>query len=136
MESASIGEQPERPLDALCAEHPDRRASIVCPFCGTFACGECTVDTLWGESMCESCQRQGRAQYPLPWEDVPSFATFAQTAYLVFADTGSLFASFPAGGLRPALSFAIAITASSALAGTTIEHLFAPRHWAAASAGL
>ena len=136
MESAAGSDEPERPLDALCAQHPDRRASIVCPHCGTFACGECTVDTLWGEVMCESCQRHGRAQYPLPWEDVPSPATFVQTAYLVFADTGPLFAAFPSGGWRPAVSFALGMIGLSSLVGATIEHLFAPRYWAAASAGL
>jgi hypothetical protein len=136
MESAAGSEEPERPLDALCAQHPDRRASILCPHCGTFACGECTVDTLWGEVMCESCQRHGRAQYPLPWEDVPSPVTFVQTAYLVFADTGSLFAAFPAGRWRPAVSFATIMIALSSLVGATIEHLFAPRYWAAARAGL
>src|SRR5262245_47940939 len=136
MESIATGDEIERPLDALCALHPDRRASIVCPHCGTFACGECTVDTLWGDVMCESCRRQGRAQYPLPWEEEPSAATFVQTAYLVFADTGPLFGAFPTGGLRPAVSFALGVTALSSLVGTTLEHLFAPRHWAAASPGL
>jgi hypothetical protein len=136
MESASIEEDVERSLDALCAEHPDRRASIVCPHCGTFACGDCTVDTLWGDVMCESCRRHGRAQYPLPWEDVPSPATFVQTAYLVFADTGPLFGAFPAGALKPALAFAAAVTALSSSIGATLQHLFAPRHWAAASPGL
>jgi hypothetical protein len=136
MESAAGNDELERPLDALCAQHPERRASIVCPHCGTFACAECTVDTLWGDVMCEACQRHGRAQYPLPWEDDPSPATFAQTAYLVFADAGPMFAAFPAGTWRPALSFAVGVMGISSLVGATIEHLFAPRHWATASAGL
>ena len=140
MERATGSEELERPAlidsGALCAQHPDRRASIVCPLCGTFACGDCTVDTLWGDAMCESCQRHGRAQYPLPWEDVPSPATWLQTAYLVFADTGSLFAAFPNGRVRPALAFAVSVIATSSIAGATIGHLFAPRHWAVASTGL
>jgi hypothetical protein len=135
MESASIEEELERPLDALCAQHPDRRASIVCPHCGTFACGDCTVDTLWGDVMCESCRKHGRAQYPLPWEDVPSPATFVQTAYLVFADTGPLFSAFPSGALKPAFAFAAGVTALSSLVGATLQHLFAPRHWAEATPG-
>ena len=139
MESASIDERDaelERPLDALCALHPERRASIVCPHCGTFACGDCTVDTLWGDVMCESCRKHGRAQYPVPWEEVASPATFLQTAYLVFADTGPLFGAFPSGTLKPALGFAAGVTALSSLIGATLQHLFAPRHWAAASPGL
>jgi len=127
----------EQPLDALCAQHPERRASIVCPHCGSFACGQCTVDTLWGDVMCESCQRHGRAQYPVPWEQGPSLVTFLHSAYLVFADTGSLFGAFPSGSLRRAASFALCVAASTALLDVTLQQLFvAPRNWAEQSPGI
>jgi len=126
----------DRPLDALCARHPDRRASIVCPQCGTYACGDCTVDTLWGDVMCEACERHGRAQYPLPFEQEASPAALLHSAYLVFADTRSLFGAFPAGPLRRALWFALSVAALTAFVRATVEQLFAPRHWAAASPGL
>jgi hypothetical protein len=133
---AALGEESERPLDAVCARHPERRASIVCPYCGSFACGDCTVDTLWGDVMCEECQQHGRAQYPLPWEYSLSPVSFVHTAYLVFAETTSVFGALPFGRVRRAFGFALAVALLSAAASSMTDMLFVPRHWAASTPGL
>lgn len=126
----------ERPVAGVCAQHPARRASITCPHCGTYACGECTVDTLWGDVMCEACLAHGRAQYPLPWEHSLSPITFVQSAYLLFAEAPHAFRHFPTGSVRRALGFALGIgVLLGALAGTT-RWLFAARHWAAEAPGV
>ena len=91
---------------AICANHPERRASIECPHCGSFACVECTVDTDWGDAMCEGCLAHGRAQYPLPWEQSASPVAFVHSAYLVLADTRTLFGALPHGRVGRALLFA------------------------------
>jgi hypothetical protein len=125
----------ERP-SALCARHPERRASIECPHCGTFACGECTVDTLWGDAICDECLRRGRAEYPVPWEQSLSPVAFIHTAYLAFAETGSLFGALPAGRVRRALGFAVLMALSTAAASALARWLFEPRHWAARAPSL
>ena len=138
MESAdaALGDESERPLDAVCARHPERRASIVCPHCGSFACGDCTVDTLWGDVMCEECQRYGRVQYPLPWEFSVSPISFVHTAYLVFAETTSLFGALPSGRVRRAAGFALTVALLTAAAGSATQWLFTQRHWAASTPSL
>jgi hypothetical protein len=133
---APLGDESERPLDAVCARHPERRASIECPYCGSFACGDCTVDTLWGDVMCEECQHHGRAQYPLPWEYSVSPVSFVHTAYLVFADTTSVFGALPSGRVWRAFGFALAVALLSAAASSVTHMLFVPRHWAASTPGL
>jgi hypothetical protein len=126
----------EPELNAVCARHPDRRASIVCPYCGSFACSECTLDTLWGDAMCEACNEHGRAQYPLPWETSVSPIAFVHSAYLVFADTQSFFSAFPHGRVRRALLYALQ-TAALSIALVTLTHwLFVPSYWAADTPGL
>ncbi len=40
------------PEGGRCANHPDQRASIVCPRCGTFVCDACTAVDL---KLCASC---------------------------------------------------------------------------------
>jgi hypothetical protein len=130
MQSARAAGLDEPPHNAVCATHPLQRASIACPFCGDFACASCTVDTDWGDALCEQCLAQGRAQYPLPWEQGPSPIAFAHTAYLVLADTRAMFAALPHGRIGRAASFALI---SALLAGTTallLDWLFAPGHWA------
>ena len=131
MRSADAGayDDAEQPLDAVCARHPERRASIVCPHCGSFACGDCTVDTLWGDVMCEECRHHGRMQYPLPWEHSLSPASFLHTAYLVFAETKSLFGALPAGRVTRALGFAALMTAITATALGVTRWLFIARNW-------
>jgi hypothetical protein len=126
----ALGEDGEQPLDAVCAVHPERRASIVCPHCGSFACGDCTVDTLWGDVMCEGCQRHGRVQFPLPWEYSLSPVAFVHTAYLVFAETTSVFGALPFGRVRRALGFALGVALLAAAASILTQWLFVPRHWA------
>lgn len=120
----------ERPLDAVCATHPERRASIVCPYCGSFACGDCTVDTLWGDVMCDACKQHGRARYPLPWEESLSPVAFVHTAYLVLADTGNVFGALPSGRVRRPLGFAVTVALLTGAASGLTRWLFAPRHWA------
>lgn len=138
MESAdaALDDESERPLDAVCARHPERRASIVCPHCGSFACGDCTVDTLWGDVMCEECQRYGRVQYPLPWESSVTPISFVHTAYLVFAETTSVFGALPVGRVRRAAGFALTVALLTAAASSVTQWLFVPRHWAASTPGL
>jgi hypothetical protein len=138
MESAdaATGDESERPLDAVCARHPERRASIVCPHCGSFACGDCTVDTMWGDVMCEECQRYGRVQYPLPWEFSVSPISFVHTAYLVFAETTSVFGALPLGRVRRAAGFALTVALITAAASSATQWLFVPRHWAASTPSL
>jgi hypothetical protein len=133
---AALGDESERPLDAVCARHPERRASIVCPHCGSFACGDCTVDTLWGDVMCEECQRHGRVQYPLPWEYSLSPVSFVHTAYLVFAETTSVFGALPSGRVRRAFGFALCVALLTAAAAIMMQALFVPRHWAASTPSL
>jgi hypothetical protein len=138
VESVDVAEfeDVERPIDAVCGRHPERRASIVCPYCGSFACGDCTVDTLWGDVMCDECQQHGRAQYPLPWEESLSPVAFVHTAYLVFADVVSLFGALPAGRVRRAFGFATCVALLTALASALTQWLFASRHWAARAPSL
>jgi hypothetical protein len=133
---AALDDDSDRPLDAVCARHPERRASIVCPHCGSFACGDCTVDTLWGDVMCEECQQHGRVQYPLPWEYGVSPVAFVHTAYLVFAETTSVFGALPAGRIRRAFGFAFVVALLTALATVVTQWLFVPRHWAASTPSL
>jgi hypothetical protein len=121
----------ESALHAICANHPERRASIECPHCGSFACVECTVDTDWGDAMCEGCLAYGRAQYPLPWEQSSSPVAFVHSAYLVFADTRSLFGAFPSGRLGRALLFAALIRLPVGVISLLGAWLFSPAHWAA-----
>jgi hypothetical protein len=126
----------EPQLNAVCARHPDRRASIVCPHCGSFACGECTHDTLWGDAMCEACNEHGRAQFPLPWEESMSPVAFVHSAYLTFADTQSLFGAFPHGRVRRAFAYALLTGVVSMLLSALARWLFVPSYWAADTPGL
>jgi hypothetical protein len=126
----------EPQLNAVCARHPDRRASIVCPHCGSFACGECTHDTLWGDAMCEACNEHGRAQYPLPWEESMSPVAFVHSAYLLFADTQSIFSAFPHGRVRRAFAYALQTGVLSMLLSALARWLFVPSYWAAETPGL
>ena len=121
----------ESALHAICANHPERRASIECPHCGSFACVECTVDTDWGDAMCEGCLAYGRAQYPLPWEQSSSPVALVHSAYLVFADTRSLFGAFPNGRVGRALLFAALIRLPVGAISLLGAWLFSPAHWAA-----
>lgn len=120
---------------AVCSTHPDRRASITCPICGSYACGDCTVDTLWGDVMCEGCLAHGRAQYPLPWEQSLSPISFVQTAYLLFAEAPHAFGHFPAGSVRRALGFALQVGLVLGLLDGLTDWLFAARHWASDGPG-
>ena len=129
---ADIGHE----LQAVCARHPERRASIVCPYCGSFACSECTLDTLWGESMCEPCNAHGRAQYPLPWEESLSPVAFVHSAYLIFADTKSVFGAFPDGRVRRALLYALQVGVLGGVLSTVTRWLFASSYWADDTPGL
>jgi len=115
---------------AVCYHHPDRRASITCPHCGSYACGDCTVDTLWGDVMCEDCRLHGRAQYPLPWEHGLSPVSFLQTAYLLFAEARPCFSDLPAGRVWRALGFAACVTVLLIASSVLSEYLFTARHWA------
>lgn len=130
-EPSSIAAHPA----AMCGKHPDRRASITCPYCGSFACSECTVDTLWGEVMCGSCLSRGRAEYPLPWERALNPLAFFRTAYLVITDARLLFGHFPRGDVARAVLFSLTLgSLSGALA--TVIWLLTPRHWSEAGPDL
>jgi hypothetical protein len=85
------------PSGGTCSEHPGRRASIVCRQCGDFACSECTVDTLWGETLCEQCMARGRATYPLAWRSSLGPSAWLATSRAVLGDARILFAHFPTG---------------------------------------
>ncbi|MDH5672072.1 MAG: hypothetical protein OEZ06_07980 [Myxococcales bacterium] len=130
-EAAPVPQSERRTAAAVCARHPDRRASIVCPHCGTYACGGCTADTLWGDTLCEECLRRGRAQYPLPFERSLSPISLIQTAYLLFAEARYAFTYFPDGRARRSLAFALQIGMLLGLLAGLREWLFAPHHWAA-----
>jgi hypothetical protein len=125
----SGGDEP--PPNAVCATHPSRRASIACPCCGDFACASCTADTDWGDSMCELCLSQGRAQYPLPFEHGATPAAFVHTAYLVLTDTRAVFAALPHGRIWRAAVFALVSAWSWGGSAALIGVLFMPDHWAA-----
>lgn len=113
----------------MCSTHPGRRASITCPCCGSYACEECTLDTLWGDILCEACARHGRAQYPLPFERRPGLGSFLRTAYLVLADTRQLFGHFPDGSVASAVTFATAIAVFLGLISSMMTWLFKPSQW-------
>lgn len=93
-------------IRGLCANHPDRVASITCKHCGAYACSVCTIDKLWGQTLCIACDERGLARYPIPWDTHLSPRTFAKTCHAVFADTRLMFPSFPEGSLLRALGFA------------------------------
>ncbi|MDD9936408.1 MAG: hypothetical protein OXT09_22545 [Myxococcales bacterium] len=130
-EAVAESAEAQRIASAVCAHHPEKRASITCPHCGSYACGECTVDTLWGDVMCEDCMSHGRAQYPLPWEQSVSPISFVQSAYLLFAEAPHAFRHFPEGRVLRALGFALQVGLLLGLLSGTTRWLFAPRHWAA-----
>ena len=125
----------EPQLNAVCARHPDRRASIVCPYCGSFACSDCTHDTLWGEAMCEACNEHGRAQYPLPGKKHVAGRVRAQRvpdvrrhAVVVFGVS----ARSRAARVRVCIADGVLSMLLSALA----RWLFVPSYWAAETPGL
>jgi hypothetical protein len=86
--------------------------------------------------MCEECQRHGRVQYPLPWEYSLSPASFVHTAYLVFAETTSVFGALPSGRVRRAFGFALAVALLTTAAAIVTQSLFVARHWAATTPSL
>jgi hypothetical protein len=91
------------PSGGTCAEHAGRKASIVCRQCGDFACSECTVDTLWGETLCQKCMDRGRATYPLAWRSAIGLGAWLATSRAVLSEARVVFSHFPTG--RPLRAF-------------------------------
>ena len=123
------------PTSGTCAQHAGRRASIVCKQCGDFACGECTVDTLWGDTMCAGCAARGRAVYPLPWLRSLSPASWLQTSRIVLAEARVLFEHFPPGGPLRALGYGSGWIVPMLLVDVAVYASSRNTHWAAASSG-
>lgn len=90
----------------VCALHPDRPASITCKHCGSYACSQCTVDTLWGETLCTACEARGAAQYPIPWDRAMSPGTFIATTRNLFSELNLVFRAFPQGSFARAFGYA------------------------------
>jgi hypothetical protein len=93
-------------LRGACAQHPARRAAITCRYCGGYACSECTVDTLWGQTLCTACEQRGAARFPVPWDLSPGLGTFVATCRAVFTDLRLMFPNLPDGSVSRALGFA------------------------------
>jgi hypothetical protein len=94
-----------------CAVHPDRAGSITCKHCGNFACLECTIDKLWGETLCTACNVRGLARYPLAWDRAADPAAFVHTVRAVVVNTRLLFGAFPDGPVGRAIGFAVTLGA-------------------------
>jgi hypothetical protein len=92
-----------------CARHPQRSASVECPICGDYACSECTLDTLWGETLCTGCEARGRAVYPLAWRQRASPRSLAVTARDIVLSAHVVFRNLPVD--RPARALAYAACA-------------------------
>ncbi len=75
------------PEGATCAAHPDRRALLICPRCGSFCCMAC-----WhgGPKRCHECML-GQPVPPVPWADdsLGPAARFFGTLRDSFSPTGS-----------------------------------------------
>lgn len=112
-------------LTAACAVHPDRRASITCRRCGSYACSDCTIDTLWGDTMCTGCEERGLAQYPIPWDREISVGSFIATAKAIIGNGDVVFRAFPTGSVARTWGFAAstyAVTSIISLATMGIGH--------------
>ena len=89
-----------------CAVHPDRHGAITCKHCGSYACSECTIDKLWGETLCAACDERGVASYRIAWDRALSPSAFVVTCRAVFADLRLVFSAFPVGSVPRAFGFA------------------------------
>lgn len=59
-------------VDALCARHPEVKATGACSRCGTFGCGQCLQQSGM-DWLCETClQRAG----VLPWDERATIGTW------------------------------------------------------------
>jgi hypothetical protein len=117
---------------ARCAVHPDVPAALTCPYCGSYACPDCTFTTSWGERLCAACETAGRSAAVIPWDDGRGLF---RTAWAAVRTPKTFFGRFPLGPSRSlARPFALALSASIAvsvvlfvgLAVKTTEHLMGP----------
>src|SRR5262245_9206238 len=90
-----------------CATHPERDASITCKHCGSYACSECTIDTLWGETLCAACDARGVPQYPIPRARETGAGACIATTLSVFSELRLVFSAFPQGSVARAFGYAL-----------------------------
>jgi hypothetical protein len=101
----------------VCANHPARRASLVCERCGSYACSDCAMDAPWGTSVCAPCKERGGLRYPLVWErgSLLNPLRFLRSAKAILLDAPTLFANLPEGGVARALAFSAWVAVCLAL---------------------
>jgi len=104
-----------KPVDRphSCAVHPGVPASITCPRCGSYACSECTADSLWGDEVCAACAQKGALEYPLAWDkgDDPLPSRFWRATMSVLFDARQVFPHLPKGSVARALGYAVLVEA-------------------------
>jgi len=113
-------------MGGTCRRHHERRASITCKYCGDYACSDCTVDTMWGQTLCTACEARGLARYPVPWDRVTSPWAFFATCRAVLRDLRLMFPNLPDGSVARAVGFSWAVAMLYALAIALFEILGGP----------
>lgn len=125
---------PISPATPRCAVHPDHSATLTCPYCGSYACVDCTFTTSWNEKLCVACETVGRSAAAIPWDNGRGFF---RTVWATVRSPKTFFGRFPLDPSRPLLRpFALASSASIAvsvaifvgLGMKTTEHLIGPNY--------
>ena len=115
----------------VCANHPARRASLICERCGSFACSDCAMDAPWGASVCAPCKERGGLRYPLIWErgSLLDPLRFTRSARAILLDAPTLFANLPEGSVVRALAFSAWVTICLAMSRLLADALHMRFDW-------
>lgn len=110
--------------DAVCAVHPEVKATGACSRCGTFGCGSC-LSARGNDWLCAQClQRVGQ----LPWDERETLGLWRawwRTSVLMISSPGvSLSTAQPDASLGSSMLFALLSTAAGYLPTFVTAALF------------